>query len=70
VSEGSPLRALIRGIKSDGASSAYLVTVVPARDKEDVKIDSEELPGGFFEEQTEGNIKGVHFCSKTRQFLV
>lgn len=43
---------------------------MPARDKEDVKIDSEELPEGFFDGLTEDDIKGVHFCSKTGQFLV
>lgn len=47
-----------------------MVTVVPARDRGDVRITSEELPEGFFEGQTAADIKSVHFCSETRQFLV
>lgn len=65
-----PLRALIRGIKSDGAPSTYLITIMPARDRAEVEIGSEELTEGFFEGQTDGDIKAIHYCCKTRQFLV
>jgi len=47
-----------------------LVTVLPARDNREVKITSEELPEEFFEGQSAADIKSVHFCSETRQFLV